>query len=150
MPNVRPLIAALAAAVLASACYRVTVVTGAAPAATVVDKPWTHSFVYGIVPPAPVNVSRECPNGVSQVVTQRNFLNGLVGVLTWSLYTPLQITATCAGGSRTSSLGSPPEPSGAPAGAPAGDAALTGAPTATPTTAAPTTAAPTAAPAGRR
>ncbi len=132
MPNIRPLVAALATAVLASACFRVTVVTGAAPAATVVDKPWNHSFVYGIVPPAPVNVSRECPTGVSRVVTQRSFLNSLVGALTWNLYTPLQITATCASGSRTSSLGSPPAAPGAASGAPAGDAALTDASSAAP------------------
>ncbi len=85
-----------------------TVVTAPAPAAAapVVDRPWTNSFVFGLVPPAPVDVSRECgAAGVSQVVTQRNFLNGLVAALTSSLYTPLQITATCAG-ARSSSADS--------------------------------------------
>lgn len=115
MPRLQTFAAALAAALLSSACYRVTVVTGAAPTATVVDKPWNHSFVYGLVPPAPVDVSKPCTAGVSQVVTQRSFLNGLVGALTWSLYTPLQITATCAAGSRTSSLGIPRERLGLPA-----------------------------------
>jgi len=109
MPRLRTLAAALSAALLSSACYRVTVVTGAPPAAPLVDKPWTHSFVAGIVPPPPLNVARECPGGVSRVVTQRSFLNSLVAGLTWNLYTPLQITASCAAGPRTSSLGLPPE-----------------------------------------
>jgi hypothetical protein len=103
MPILRSFATALAAAALASACYRVTVVTGAAPAAKVVDKPWNNSFVIGLVPPPPVDVSKDCgASGVSQVVTQRSFLNGLVGVLTQNIYTPLQITATCAAGARSS------------------------------------------------
>ena len=115
--------AALAAALLSSACYRVTVVTGAAPSATVVDKPWNHSFVAGIVPPPPVDVSKQCTTGVSKVVTQRSFLNGLVSVLTNSIYTPLQVTATCAAGAaRTSAL--PPAPLGTPQAADTAAAAL--------------------------
>lgn len=115
MPRLQTFAAALAAALLASACYRVTVVTGAAPSATVVDKPWNNSFVIGLVPPPPVDVSKQCPAGVSSVVTQRSFLNGLVSFLTSSIYTPLQVTATCAGSTRTSSLGLPPEFLGTPA-----------------------------------
>jgi hypothetical protein len=134
MPRPQTLAAALAAAVLSSACYRVSVVTGAAPAATVVDKPWTHSFVIGLVPPAPVDVSKECgAAGVSRVVTQRSFLNGLVAGLTGNLYTPLQITATCAGGAPTSSLGLPPELFGM---APAAAAPAPAAPAPAPLTAA--------------
>lgn len=117
MPRFQTLAATLAAALLSSACYRVTVVTGAAPATTVVDKPWNHSFVIGLVPPAPVDVSKQCPAGVSSVVTQHSFPNGLVAFLTSSIYTPIQITATCAGGTRTSSLGLPPELLGTPAAA---------------------------------
>lgn len=104
MPRLHPFAAALAAALLASACYRVTVVTGAPPAAPLVDRPWANSFVLGIVPPSPVDVSRECPGGVSRVVTQRRLANQGVALLTLGVYTPMTVTVTCAGGTRTSSL----------------------------------------------
>lgn len=86
------------AALVFSGCYRVTVVTGAPAAAQTVDVPWQHSFVYGIVPPQELNVGDRCPQGVAQVQTERSFLNGLVGALTWSLYTPIHVKVDCASG----------------------------------------------------
>src|SRR5687768_4299844 len=107
MHRIRLTAAALLCAALTSACYRVTVTTGAAPAATVVDKPWANGFVFGLVPPPPVDVAQECPGGnVSKVVTQQSFLNGLATAVTWNIYTPMQITVTCAA-RRTGSLGAP-------------------------------------------
>ncbi|HEY0778488.1 MAG TPA: hypothetical protein VGD56_11040 [Gemmatirosa sp.] len=100
MPRIRPLAAALL--VLTAACYKVTVITAPEPTgARVVDKPWANSFVYGLVPPADIDVSAQC-RGVSRVVTQRSFLNSLVGDLTFGIYTPMQVTTTCAA-SRTAS-----------------------------------------------
>ena len=43
-----------------------------------------------------VEAQNECGNGVAKVETQQSFLNGLVGGLTWGLYTPMTITVTCA------------------------------------------------------
>ena len=105
-----------AAALLSGACYRVTVVSSAPAlsATPTVTRPWNHSFVYGLVPPAPVNVAQECSGGVQKVVTERSFVNGLVGALTWSIYTPLQIQVACAGG--RSSMGLPAEMLGRPVG----------------------------------
>jgi hypothetical protein len=48
-----------------------------------------------MISPAPVD-TRACGNGVSRVETQHSFLNGLVGVFTLSIYTPMSITVTCA------------------------------------------------------
>lgn len=103
---------AAVAALLSSACYRVTVVTGASPTATMVDKPWVNSFVYGLVPPQPIDVSKECAGNVSKVVTQHSFLNGLVAGITWGIYTPIQVTTTC--GSGRSSMRLPKELLGTP------------------------------------
>jgi hypothetical protein len=117
MPRIRLLALALASAALGSACYRVTVVSNAAPSPTVVDKPWVNYFVIGLVPPPqPISVAKECPSGVSKVVTERSFLNGLVSSLTWSLYTPIHVNVTCAGSGRAS-LGIPPEALGVAADA---------------------------------
>ena len=63
-------------------------------AGQVIDIPWAHSWVYGLVPPAPVNASSQCTNGVAKVETEMSFLNGLVG-LTWGIYTPIHIKVTC-------------------------------------------------------
>ncbi|MEJ2503824.1 MAG: Bor family protein [Gemmatimonadota bacterium] len=62
----------------------------------VVEEAWAHSFIAGLVPPSTVNVASECENGVARVETQHSFLNGLVAAITFSIYTPMQITVTCA------------------------------------------------------
>ncbi|HEX3160423.1 MAG TPA: hypothetical protein VHQ45_18020 [Gemmatimonadaceae bacterium] len=106
MPRLR-LIALALAATLSTGCYRVTVVAGDAPApvsAPTVDTPWAHGFVLGLVPPAAVSTEQKCKDGVHQVMTQRSFLNGLVNAITYNLYTPMQITATCASAGRQASL----------------------------------------------
>lgn len=111
MRRLSPILLACAA-LLSAGCYRVTVVSGAPAAATPsVNVPWAHGFVYGLVPPSPVNVSQQCQQGVATVVTQQSFLNGLAQALTWSLYSPQQITVTCATGPvRTSSVAAPTAP----------------------------------------
>ena len=83
---------------LGSGCYRVTVVTGAPPAPQIVDEPWQYSFVYGLVPPKELETKEQCPQGVAVVETERSFLNGLVGVLTSSIFTPMHAKITCAAG----------------------------------------------------
>ena len=107
--------AALIGATLVSACYRVTVVSNAAPSPTMYDKAWVNSFVFGLVPPDTIRVTPTCAGGnVSKVVTERSFLNGLVTAITWNIYTPMHVTATCSTGGR-SSMGLPPELLGRPA-----------------------------------
>jgi hypothetical protein len=89
------LLAVGVAAFALTGCYRATVVTGAQASPTVIDKPFQHSFVYGLVPPQEINTKDQCPNGLSKVVTEQSFINGLVGFLTWSLYTPIHVNITC-------------------------------------------------------
>lgn len=91
-------LAVLGLALSLSACYKITVNTGAPAAPQAIARPWNHSFVYGLVPPAPVNTQGTCPSGVSQVTTQRSFLNGLVGGITYGIYTPIDIRVQCASG----------------------------------------------------
>ena len=87
-----------AAALLSAGCYRVTVVTGAPPAPQTVDKPWQYSFVYGLVPPPELNTREQCPQGFAVVMSERSFLNGLVGSITSSIFTPMHTKVTCAAG----------------------------------------------------
>lgn len=93
----RYLIAA-AALILTSGCYHVTVITGAPTSPTVIDKPWQNSFVYGLVPPPVIETKGTCTQGVATFETERSFVNGLVGAITWSIYTPLHARVVCASG----------------------------------------------------
>lgn len=95
--------------VLLGGCFHATIETGLAPSPQVIDQPWASAWVYGLVPPKTVEAMAKCPNGVSKVETQISFLNGLVGLLTFSIYTPMTIKVTCASG------GSASIPTGAPA-----------------------------------
>ena len=91
-------IVSMVALVMLGACYRVTVNTGAPPAVTVIDKEWQHSFVYGLVPPPAIDAKQTCPQGVASIMTERSFLNGLVGAITSSIFTPMHAKITCASG----------------------------------------------------
>jgi hypothetical protein len=83
-------------AAMLTGCYHVTVISGSTPSPTVVDMPWQHSFIYGIVPPKEINVKDQCPNGVQKVETEASFLNGLVAAITSSIYTPIHARITCS------------------------------------------------------
>jgi hypothetical protein len=89
-----------AASVALTACYHVSVVynppgPAQASAATVVDVPWSHGFIYGLVPPAEVNTTGKCTRGASKVEVEMSFVNGVAAVLTSSLYSPQHVTVTC-------------------------------------------------------
>lgn len=82
--------------VVLSGCYHATIDTGAAPSAQTVEKKWASGWIYGLVPPSTVETTGKCPNGVAKVSTQLSFPNQLVSFLTWGIYTPMEIVATCA------------------------------------------------------
>lgn len=82
-----------------SGCYRQVVQTGRTPAATVIDRPWTSTWLWGLVPATPIDVTSQCRSGIATVVTEQSFMNGLVGLLTLGIYSPRHVTITCATGS---------------------------------------------------
>lgn len=90
-----------AAAVLACGCYRQAVQTGRTPSATVIHRPWTHTFLWGLVPAEPIDVTTECRSGIATVVTEQSFLNGVATVLTLGIWTPRDVTIRCATASAT-------------------------------------------------
>jgi hypothetical protein len=90
------LVVLVALTLLVGACYRTTVITGAPPAQNKVDLPWQKSWVFGLVPPDTINARTTCPNGVASVVVEHSFVNGLVRVLTQSIFTPIHPVVTCA------------------------------------------------------
>jgi Bor protein len=89
---------ALALGLVLSGCFHQVVQTGRTPGPTVVKKPWTATWLWGIVPATPIDVTRDCPGGIATVETKQTFMNGLVGVLTLGIFTPRDVTVTCASG----------------------------------------------------
>ena len=79
-----------------AACYHATVETGLAPSNQVEERAWAHSFIYGLVPPSTVEAEEACPNGVAVVETRLSFLNQVANFVTFGIYSPMQITVTCA------------------------------------------------------
>jgi hypothetical protein len=83
---------------LTSACFHQVVQTGRCPGTTTVRKEWTATWLWGLVPATPIDVTRDCPSGIATVETQESFMNGLVSLLTIGIYTPRDVTVTCASG----------------------------------------------------
>jgi anti-sigma factor RsiW len=96
--------AILAATVVLAGCYHTVVTTSAPPSPQVVERPWQHTFIYGLVPPPEVNVKDQCTNGVSKVETLHSPANVvaslLLSVITLGfgggLWTPMSVKVTCA------------------------------------------------------
>jgi hypothetical protein len=101
----RNVAAAAVAAVLLSGCYHAVIDTGRPANGTTITRPWAHSFIVGIVPPSVTETAQKCPGGIAKVETQQTFLNGLVGALTYGIYTPMTITVSCTG--RAADAGAP-------------------------------------------
>lgn len=82
-----------------SGCYHAQVMTGAPASNEVYTKAWASSFIAGLIPPAVVNADDYCSNGVAKVETRHSFLNMLAQMVTFSIYSPMEITVTCASAS---------------------------------------------------
>jgi hypothetical protein len=89
--------------VVSSACFHQVVQTGRTPGTTVVRKEWTATWLWGLVPATPIDVTRDCPGGIATVETKLTFMNGLVGALTIGIFTPRDVTVTCASGTARAS-----------------------------------------------
>lgn len=85
-------------ALILTGCYHQVVRTGAPAGNVVVERPWTATYLFGLVPATTINTAAQCPTGVAVVETQQTFVNGLVGVLTLGIYTPQTVRITCAAG----------------------------------------------------
>ena len=92
-------ILALGSILVTSGCYHQVIHSGRQAGSTVIERPWTNTFIFGLVPATEINTVTECPTGVATVETRRSFLNGLVGALTIGIYTPVSVRITCATGS---------------------------------------------------
>ncbi len=79
-----------------SGCYNARITTGLTPSTQTVEEKWAHSFLGGLVPPSALNVAQECASGVASVETKLSFLNLVANAITLGIYSPMEITVTCA------------------------------------------------------
>lgn len=93
----------LLSAVLLTGCYHQVVSTGLPAGETKIMKPWTATWIFGLVPATPIDVRAQCPGGVAEVDTQMTFLNGLAAAVTLGIFTPRSVTVTCSGAGTASS-----------------------------------------------
>ena len=100
MTTIRSL-ALVALLAMTTGCYAARVETGLAPSAKVIKKSFASGWIYGLVPPSTIKAAAECKDGVAIVETKLSFVNQLVGFLTFWIYTPMEITVTCATGAAT-------------------------------------------------
>lgn len=94
--NRRAKVLAAGMLVFTSACYHATVETGLTPGTETVEKKFAASWIHGLVPPSTVSTAAQCRTGVARVETQLSFVNMLVGAITFGIFTPMHIKATCA------------------------------------------------------
>ena len=77
-------------------CFHAIVETGLAAGTETISEPWASGWIYGLVPPKPINAASKCKSGVARVETVRSFVTQVVGILTLGIYTPMDIRVTCA------------------------------------------------------
>jgi hypothetical protein len=84
---------------LTAGCYHAQITTGLEPSDEVYEETWAAGFIRGLVPPDIVEAEQRCPNGVARVETQLSFMNQVATILSFGIYSPMQITVTCAAAS---------------------------------------------------
>lgn len=89
----------LVLALLLTGCYRITVRNANPVGETPIeyDGRWHHGLIYGLAElSGPYDLSKACPRGWAAIHTETPFVQGLVTVLTWNIYTPQSVTIRCS------------------------------------------------------
>ena len=94
--KVLTLLLVLVVVVAVLGCFHATIETGMPKSMETIEEPWAACWVFGLVPPSTISAVAKCPHGVAKVETQRSFLNSLVSIVTFSIFTPMEIKVTCA------------------------------------------------------
>lgn len=85
----------LGIAMTLSSCYSYTVVVGKGAQGTSEVTKWNNYLIYGLVPVG-VSDAKEMGGGATDytVFTRLSFINGLIGGITFGIYTPTTTTVT--------------------------------------------------------
>ncbi|MDQ3231581.1 MAG: Bor family protein [Pseudobdellovibrionaceae bacterium] len=91
------LVALLSIVLSMSACHTIHFTKGDSPSAEISTQAWHHTGIFGLAEfSEPYNLKEVC-NGKDwdTVTTERNFVQGFVGGITYSLYTPINKAVKC-------------------------------------------------------
>jgi Bor protein len=95
--SIKTLIAGVIITLSLSSCFNSRIMVGditATQPLKEVNKAWNHHLIFGLVPLSNtnMNVKEFLPEGQSDylVKTNRNFVNYIVGAITFGIYTPTQ------------------------------------------------------------
>ena len=93
MKVLKMITAALLCSTLLTSCYSYTSVVGQGGKGSQSVTKWNHYLLFGLAP-VDVSDSKEMAGGSSDytVTTRQTFINGLIGGLTFGLYTPTTTT----------------------------------------------------------
>jgi hypothetical protein len=86
-------------ALCAAGCFRMTVKNGLPVGQTPIeyDERWHSGLIFGLAElSGPYDLSKVCPQGWSQIHTETSFVAGLVTDLTQNIYTPQNVSVSCA------------------------------------------------------
>lgn len=100
----RKLCALIALTLLGSTgCYRFTVKDSSVDKGAEHSKEWHPFIIYGLVPIGenPIEAGEKCEGGLASVQKEISFLNGLASWFTFSLFNPVTVRYTCAGGGKS-------------------------------------------------
>lgn len=95
----------LALVFVMTGCYHAQITTGLEASNEVYKEAWATSFIAGLIPPDMVDATEHCSNGVAKVETRHSFLNLVAQMITFSIFSPMEITVTCATSSADISVG---------------------------------------------
>ena len=86
---------AFAMVMFLTSCYSYTSVVGEGAQANVKKTEWNHYLIYGLAP-VKVSDSQKMADGAKNytIKTKHTFINGLVGGLTFGIYTPTTTIVT--------------------------------------------------------
>lgn len=95
MKHFKNLFFAIAGIALLSSCYTYTATVGSGATGNSKTTSWNHYIIAGLVPVG-VSNPEEMAGGTENydIQIQRSFINGLVGGLTFGIYTPTTTTIT--------------------------------------------------------
>ncbi len=95
----------IALVLMMTGCYHAQITTGLEASNEVYKKAWATSFIAGLIPPDMIDATEHCSNGVAKVETRHSFLNLVAQAVTFSIFSPMEITVTCATSSAGISVG---------------------------------------------
>ncbi len=96
------IVAASALALTLTGCLQHTFSIGTgAPEGAQVYKNWHHHWLFGLIRPKhqeKLDLADQCPSGNATIHEETSFVNGLVDILTWFIYSPTTVTILCDDG----------------------------------------------------